>query len=242
MKKLFLILLILSIFVFLSCDSGDKGTLKFIANGEDFVKQGFIDKDGWDISFEHVYINLCDVKAYSENNETVALNKDYFIDLKKVGEFESKSALPTEYQGIGFSLKKAKSGEYKEYSIVMIGTAKKNNEKIDFTIKIDEELKWDCPDGYVGDEIKGIVEKEKEADVEATFHFDHIFGDIEADADDHINTESVGFDYFALFVENGKLDITQKDLLNKTNKTMYDKFVKSLSTLGHVGEGHCHIK
>ena len=44
--------------------AADTGTLTFQANGEDFVRQGFTSKDGWSISFDHVYITLDNVKAY----------------------------------------------------------------------------------------------------------------------------------------------------------------------------------
>ena len=44
--------------------SGETGTLALVANGEDFVRQGFVTKDGWQIDFNHVYVTLDDVTAY----------------------------------------------------------------------------------------------------------------------------------------------------------------------------------
>src|SRR5690606_37725354 len=46
------------------CLYTDLGTLEFRANGEDFVRQGFTSKDGWAISFEHVYVTVSDITAY----------------------------------------------------------------------------------------------------------------------------------------------------------------------------------
>ena len=43
----------------------EAGTLALVANGEDFVRQGFTSKDGWDINFDHIYINIGDATAYS---------------------------------------------------------------------------------------------------------------------------------------------------------------------------------
>ncbi|RYD06121.1 hypothetical protein N752_06215 [Desulforamulus aquiferis] len=40
------------------------GTLQFMANGEDFIREGFISKDGWALTFEHVYVNLSEITAY----------------------------------------------------------------------------------------------------------------------------------------------------------------------------------
>ena len=34
----------------------EEGTLAFVANGEDFVRQGFISKDGWAINFDQVLV------------------------------------------------------------------------------------------------------------------------------------------------------------------------------------------
>lgn len=237
--KKFIFTLIIFIILISACTS-ETGQLTFVANGEGFVKDGFTDKGNWDISFENVYVNLSNINAYSGKN-SIFIKDSYFIDLKKVGEVVTKSVNVDNYQGLKFSLEKAKKGEYKGYTILMIGTAKKGNETIDFEIKLDEEISWNCPDGYVGDEIKGIVKKDKPGEVEMTFHFDHIFGDSEADADDHINTGSVGFDYFLPFAKNGKLVVDQNTLRNETDKNTYDKFVESLKTLGHVGEGHCKV-
>jgi len=43
---------------------GATGRLQVYANGEDFVRQGFVSKDGWSINFDHVYITLADITAY----------------------------------------------------------------------------------------------------------------------------------------------------------------------------------
>ena len=48
-------------------DQPTQGKLILHANGEDFVREGFTSKDGWQISFEHVYVNLADVTAYQTN-------------------------------------------------------------------------------------------------------------------------------------------------------------------------------
>ncbi|MGB3613727.1 MAG: hypothetical protein WBA10_08035, partial [Elainellaceae cyanobacterium] len=40
------------------------GTLEFRANGEDFVRQGFVSKDGWQMDFDHLYVTLSELKAY----------------------------------------------------------------------------------------------------------------------------------------------------------------------------------
>jgi len=55
-----IILSILAIVLASCAGGGATGKLQFYANGEDFVRQGFVSKDGWSISFDHVYITLSD--------------------------------------------------------------------------------------------------------------------------------------------------------------------------------------
>lgn len=71
-----------------------------------------------------------------------------------------------------------------------------------------------------------------------TFHFDHVFGDCEADAEDHINKGSVGFDFFHTFAEDGAVAVCQADLRGAAG---YRTLVQALWTLGHLGEGHCEV-
>lgn len=83
------------------CGNGEDavGTLQFHANGEDFVRQGFVSKDGWSINFDHVYVNLADVTAYQtdppydsqsggdvEAEVEVSLDSVYTVDLAEGGE------------------------------------------------------------------------------------------------------------------------------------------------------------
>ena len=70
------------------------GTLRFTANGEDFIRQGFTSKDGWNISFNKVLVNLSNIAAmqtsppfdpdlnYSYSVSALAeLNGSYVVDL-----------------------------------------------------------------------------------------------------------------------------------------------------------------
>ena len=41
-----------------------QATLNLVANGEDFVRQGFVTKDGWTMSFDRLDVNLARVTAY----------------------------------------------------------------------------------------------------------------------------------------------------------------------------------
>lgn len=237
---------VLLLFIVFSCKK-QTGTLIFKANGEDFVRQGFIDKNNWHITFNKLIINIVNPTSYSinDNNLNAELKGSFTVDLAEgdenaqpisIGKLES---IPEgNYQSLKFDIKRINEGDNKGYSIIMVGTAKKDNLSIPFTIKLDEEMTFDGKEGYVGDELKGNVTAGQEADVEMTFHFDHIFGDIEAEALDHVNTGSVGFDFFYQFAENGVVNVSQ-DMMK--NKAEYPTLVHAIWTLGHLGEGHCEV-
>ena len=84
----------------------------------------------------------------------------------------------------------------------------------------------------------GLLKPGESAEVEMAFHFDYIFGDIEAAQDDHINTGSVGFDFFRLFAEGNTVDVTQEEMKKTAG---YSTLVKAVWSLGHLGEGHCDV-
>ena len=57
----------LSVVTFSACGpdvSRDTGTLVFTANGEDFVRRGFVSEDGWTIGFHAVFANVYGPTAY----------------------------------------------------------------------------------------------------------------------------------------------------------------------------------
>jgi hypothetical protein len=120
----------------------------------------------------------------------------------------------------------------------MIGTASRDDKNVDFIIELTEEMVFDGKEGYVGDEVKGLLQPGGETSVEMTFHFDHIFGDREAPQDDHINTHSVGFDFFYQFAEDGTVEVSQPEMKRAPH---YSTLVHAVWSLGHLGEGHCEV-
>lgn len=247
MVRFFQIALILIVSLMVSCGKKDTGSLFIYANGEEFVQNGFVEKNGWRIDFSKLLVNIVDVHAYNPQDKSLSqkLNNDYLVDL--TGKSGSTLYPPLDtiknvpvgnYQSLSFSLKRLTSGEYKGASIVMVGTAHKNEKSVPFTILLDEEMTFDGKDGYVGDGVKGLLKKDKVADLELTFHFDHIFGDKDGEPTSHINTGSVGFDFFLDSLEKNEGVITQ-DMLK--SKDSYKKLLKNIWTLGHLGEGHCAV-
>ena len=236
------------------------GTLALVANGEDFIRQGFVSKDGWQINFDNAYVTLNQVNAYSTEppfnpsgesqlkpTQTVSLvDKITTVDLAE-GEEDAEPILVTQteapvgtYNALGWKVVPAQEGSTKGNSIVLVGTASKDNRELDFTLGFDRELEYTCGE-YVGEDRKGIVRAGNMAQVETTFHFDHIFGDNSLPIEDTLNQEAIGFEPLASLAQNGQLKVNQTDLEQKLNPEEYKKLQQAISGLGHVGEGHCRL-
>lgn len=235
-----------------------QGTLQIQANGEDFIRQGFSSKDGWNIIFDHVYINLTDITAYQSDppfnpevdsqiqaTEKVVLDKIYTVDLAKGGTdatpipVESLTDVPAgQYNALSWKMVKATEGVAQGHTLVMIGKAEKDGQAIDFTIALNQSLEFVCGE-FVGDERKGILVSGGMTNLEATFHFDHLFGDANKPTNDTTNVEALGFEPFATLSKDRKINVDQKQLESRLSSPEYQKLQDILSSLGHVGEGHC---
>ncbi len=256
--------IIFTLFVFsmalAACGPG-KGTLQLYANGEDFVRQGFVSKDGWAITFDKVYITLAEVKSYQADppydahqggqvsaGKEVSLPGTHTVDLAEGDENadpilvgEVKDTPEGHYNAVHWKMVKATSGPAQGYSLAITGTAAKESEEVQFTIKVENEYEYTCGE-FVGEERKGILKKGSTAEQEMTFHFDHIFGDAETPLDDELNLGAPGFEMFAAIAEGGELDVDLAGLKEKLAPEDYQMLEDILPTLGHVGEGHCHCE
>jgi hypothetical protein len=238
--------------------SGETGTLQIYANGEDFVRQGFVSKDGWQINFDSVYAHFDQIQAYqtdppydAETGKAIDAKQEVTLPGKTVdlaagdenadpillGELK---ALAGRYNALSWTMSPATEGPAAGSSIMMEGTATKGSRTVNFNIQMDNKFAYRCGQ-YVGEQRKGILQAGKTAELEATFHFDHIFGDDEAPADDAINTGALGFDPLAALAENGQLNADMATLKSQLSSENYQQLTqKILPNLGHVGEGHCH--
>ncbi len=236
---------------------GETGTLLIRANGEDFVREGFTTKDGWEITFDNLYVSLVDITAAQtdppfdpeagtelQSKAEVKVEEAQVVDLAE-GDASAEPITVTEvdapagrFNALAWRMVPAESGPSEGYSIWMQGTATKAGETVPFTVKVNEELAFTCGD-FVGDERKGILTADDQADMEATFHFDHMFGDGDAPADDGINTGALGFEPLAALAQNGVVDVDSAALQAGLSEADYQTFLSILPSLGHVGEGHC---
>ena len=251
------VLILLASALLAGCGSkAEEGTLAFKANGEDFVRQGFVSKDGWAITFDHVYVNLAEITAYQsdppydphaggevEAKTTVKPEGTFTVDLAE-GDADAapilveavEDAPAGHYNALSWKMTRASNGPAAGSALVIVGEAEKEGDTVNFTLRIDDEYTYTCGE-YVGDACKGYLEKDGTADLEMTFHFDHIFGDAETPMDDSLNVSALGFEPFSGYMV---IDLDMAGLQNSLSAEEYQMLVDVLPTLGHVGEGHCH--
>jgi hypothetical protein len=239
----------------------NNSNLAVVANGEDFVRQGFLSKDGWNLNFNHVYVNLANIIAYesdppfnAETDKEIKAKKQVTlldtvktIDLAEGDEQTSPilinkiKAEPGLYNALTWNITKGSQGVIQNQSIVIDGSAEKNGKKVNFVLNFNPELSYQCGE-FIGDERKGILKENSQAEMEITMHFDHIFGDQKLPADDELNVGAIGFEPLAKLAKNDTLKVTMEELSQKLQPEEYQKLTQSINSLGHVGEGHCHEK
>jgi hypothetical protein len=237
--------------------AAETGTLAIRANGEDFVRQGFTSRDGWEITFDHVYVSLAEITASQtdppfapESGEAIQAKAQVVADSPKVvdlaeGDDRAEPILVTEieapagrFNALAWTMPPATDGPSAGYSLWLQGIATKDGQTLPFTLKLSEALAFTCGD-FVGDTRKGILTDNGTADLEATFHFDHLFGDSSMPAEDDINTGALGFEPLAALAANGAVDVDSVALAEGLSSADYDTLLSILPSLGHVGEGHC---
>lgn len=221
-----------------------EGTLTLFANGEELATEGFVapalTRDGWDLRFDHIYVTLAGVTAMQTNTPydaaaggtpdaktTVTFDdaEQLTIDLTDTDadgrvRIGSITAPEGHYNAVTWSIVPAETGDWAGQSMVLIGTATRDGETVDFTLTSADGHDYTCGE-YVGDDRKGFVTDGAEADLELTFHLDHVFGRADREATDSMNRLALGFDAFAA---GGAQDIALSGL-----------------HVGHVGEGHCAV-
>lgn len=238
-------------------DAQEFGELEIRANGEDFVREGFVSKDDWQINFDHLYVTLSEVTAYQSDppfspdtdeqpqaKTIISTDEPITVDLAAGDEVAEPILVETlvapagRYNALSWQMTPAITGPAEGYPLVLQGQASKAGETVNFILKLESTLGFVCGD-YVGDERKGILAANDQADLEATFHFDHLFGSSDVPASDEINTKALGFDPLAAIAEGGTLEVDTQELELRLSSADYALLMSILPSLGHVGEGHC---
>ncbi|MEL6493520.1 MAG: DUF4382 domain-containing protein [Cyanobacteria bacterium J06623_7] len=244
--------------------STETGNLTLVANGEDFVRQGFVSKDGWQIDFEHLYVNVGSAIAYSsesafepqKNATKEDINYQNRIELVSEPQIADLAAgtadappitvaaseVPIDfYNALAWSVDTAGADSpIAGQTIVMIGRAAKDGQTIDFNLGLNHPTAYVCGE-FVGDERQGIVTAESAGTTEMTFHFDHIFGDADTPPEDALNLHALGFEPLAELASNNTVQLDDQELEAQLSAPDYQQLTETIADLGHVGEGHCVV-
>ena len=240
------------------------GTLTLVANGEDFVRQGFVSKDGWQIDFDRLYVNFSDATAYSTEssfepqkgdtkdsidylNKAEFFNSATTVDLAE-GEADAspvvvaEASVPTGfYNALTWKLSTADDNSpIAGDTIALQGQATKDGQTVNFDLGFNQPAEYVCGE-FVGEDRQGVVAADNPGQLEATFHFDHIFGDADTPAEDALNQDALGFQPLANLASNGTLQLDEAELANQLSDREYQQLTEAISGLGHVGEGHCVV-
>ena len=241
------ILIVVILFSLLPATCGkspEGGSILFTANGESFAREKFTDATGWAISFSEIIVHLQSPTAYHPDGSVrpVVLSGMHRVNLATPGTSmavlgEKTNVPPGNYQALRFTLTGPRKSSQFLPSIILKGKAEKKGRKVAFTLRFYSRLSCDGTEGYVGEEVKGLLSPGKKTTVEMTFHIDHIFGDSSAPASSHVNQGAVGFEYFyRIGKRKSQIDLDQREM--KTDAD-YPKLKTALLNLPHLGEGHC---
>ena len=238
-----------------ACSAPETGTVAFRANGEDFVRQGFVSRDGWAITFDQVSISVSDITAYQtappydahaggaiNGKVKASLEGVYTVDLAEGGADadpillgEAADAPVGQYNALEWQMVAGQGG----YPLFVVGQAEKDGLVVPFQLSLGAAFHYTCGE-YVGDIRRGFLQTDGRTELEMTFHFDHIFGDAGTPLTDDLNQMAVGFGPFAALANGGSLQADMASLSGGLSADDYEKLVVALESLGHVGEGHCY--
>ena len=242
----------------------DSGNLTLVANGEDFVRQGFVSKDGWQIDFDHLYVNVGEAIAYSTEsafepqkndtkedieyqNKVELLTQARVVDLAEGAEDAEPIAVAEAnvpvsfYNALAWSVDTADANSpMAGNTIMLIGRATKDGQTVDFDLGFNQPTEYVCGE-FVGDLRQGIVAADAPGTTEMTFHFDHIFGDADTPPEDALNQDALGFEPLAELASNNTVKVSEEDLANQLAPEDYQQLTTAIAGLGHVGEGHCVV-
>ncbi|MEM9771374.1 MAG: hypothetical protein AAF889_07205 [Cyanobacteria bacterium P01_D01_bin.73] len=239
--------------------SVDTSELDVVVNGEAFAQEGMLSKDGWQIEFKEIVVAVGKVAASGVPPRTA--NSDDILEASwpaegtdgasdsAAGKFvtvalqNGPKSLGAQTVAVGnYNQVKWQWGDGSGAAIALQGKATKGDRTIEFDLEFPGAFEVACGD-YVGDERKGIVTSESAGEVELTLHLDHLFGDGNSAADAEVNAKALGFGPFAEdAAEEDKVAMNPASFTGWGTPEVRQLLDKGLSSMPHVGEGHCEVQ
>jgi hypothetical protein len=252
-------------FVCTGCGSqrSGPGTLQFYTSGGDIVRQGLLAKDGWQLTFDHVYVTMAEITAYQTDppydpvysadiiryETSTALDGTHTVDLKGgedasrlVGEVADAKA--GAYNAVSWKMVPASTGDAAGFSLVLIGKAETEGQTINFDMRFDWEASFLCGDYFLsGADLKaskGRLDPGGTSDLEMTFALDSVFGDGRLPAASVLNRDAFGFEPLAALAQDAFLDVDTGDLQAALSGDDYQALEKALTEIGYTGARLCY--
>jgi len=218
----------------------DTARLVLLADGEALATEGFLaprlSRDGWELRFSSVRATLANVVAHQTEppydatsgaaiDGTVSvrlLEGPLTVDLTAVdaGGLVTVAAVDAPvgfYNALAWDLVPGADGT----SLLLSGSARRADHHVEFRIHTGDAVRHRCGE-FIGDARLGVLREGGSAELQVTFHLDHLFGRADKPADDGVNLQAPGFDPFS---DGGDQHLSLDGL-----------------HIGHVGEGHCHVE
>lgn len=231
------------------CQGTPEGTLDIFVTGEERISEGFETKDGWQLHFDHAYVTLDNITTYQTNppfepGQTLQATTEVKLSGPKTVDMvapdpvliESVMAPTGHYNALSWEVVEPTAGPSAGSALMLVGTAQRQDEVVNFSLGFPMALRFVCGE-YIGDERKGLVSTENRADLEITFHFDHLFGD--AKKDKEFNDAALDFSTLVTLSGDRPLELDAAAIAEKLTPSQRTQLDKILASLGHVGEGHC---
>ena len=185
-----------------------------------------------------------DPKANSEKNlksqpQVLILNQATIIDLAAGDDAQTIVVTSTEapegfYNALSWKMQPTEDALLPDQTIVLQGKAVKARRNVNFLLGFRIPLTYFCGE-FVGEERKEMLQSGKSAEVEMTFHFDHIFGDGELAPDDSLNQTALGFQPLADLAQGDNLKLDWQGLQENLSPDNYQRLTDAIVGLGHVG-------
>jgi hypothetical protein len=266
MRKFYSLCIALIIFGFLctGCnqEADSPGTLEFYSYGGDRVFVGMVSKDGWKIVFNHFYVTMKDITSYQTDppydpiysadiiryETSVSLDGTYTTDIAQ-GEGRRLVGAVTDapaglYNAVSWYYTPAVEGTPAGYSVFIIGKAGKDDQILDFTLKLNLEGGYQCGNYFDSTrdhaDFIGELASGGKAEMEMTYAVEMLFGDGGQSESSIMNRMAMGFQPIAALAENSIIDEDLASLKQKLSAEDYALFTSGIPELGKVGEGRCY--
>lgn len=201
---------------------------------DELLQQGFTSKDFWQIRFEHVYITF-DGKGrtidLSDGDEPLGA----ILSQWRGNEMNTASDAtnPAKSSQLSGRIIKASGGPSQGYSIYLQGKAYRENNRIEFTLKFEQDFLVKCPSQGSG---------KSKSDGALSLRLENLFGDARLPAEGEVNQGALGFDALTELAEKESLTMDMAMLKQRLSPEAIATLQKQLGRLIYLGDQVCETK